>query len=435
MNLIGVKAFDYHEANNPSNELSPLKKFTSKLREITLCEKFRSKLLKLIKNSIILYDEIFKSNHFSIAPIGIASALEVLILKIVSLPKKIDKIHKAKRDKLKLTSLLIDLGTTPISILKTLDLFKVVDLGKFSLLLGKIPVAGSVLARVLPFSNISSILEIIQASIEIAISSKRIIAKKQDIAHVDSKLNLWKDVLAKGSLSEELLNSTISSKKRKIKNISIEILAFEYKIARYQDSINKSQEKLEKIQDELKNCRGVNKTAFKIKAAIAEKSAAAVKRRIFREEKVKTDFVSRLDDLKTASNALMEIKQSRDNLNMDAVKKFAEIKIEKWMRKNHNHKQVVKKEGGKIAINTILIICLVASIVLGSLALTAVPFVSIPLCIGFLIIPLLGFGLNVWKKLHKDKVYNSVPFSLLLPINSDSGDDENPNTDGNLVNV
>ncbi len=411
MTIEGISARDFHRTVEPA--VSTVRRFFRRVKELILSDGFRSGALKLTRNALTLHDKISNSTPFATAQTGLNGTID--FLKLASIPQKIHEIRETKKDKLKLAALTIGVVSDGLTAFKVLELFKAIELAKFAALLGKIPVVGSTVAKILPFGNIITILDTIKAGMDIAISSKAIHSCRKKLANNKEKRALWEGVKQCGTFSEDFISAKI---KRMDAKFSSKYAKMNVALAKEEIAIAKLMAKTEaydQLQEDIATASGGAKKKLQLKSVIAKRKLHSLARREIKAVKELEAAQGKIDHyLKTRKDWMRLKKGEVEQPTQGDVKKFAEIKLEKWAIKRKKDRGQVKEESAKICLNTVLMVCYIASMVLAALAIAAIPGVGIALTLGFCIPLSIGIGMTIWKKFRKEKTYKPVPISMIL---------------------
>lgn len=356
---------------------------------------------KLLSSALKLFEEIATDVDTSTVRDGLGFFAN--IIKIASIAKTAHEIGLNRKDKLKLASLILGSGTAALHVFKVLDYFKIITLSNLATHLGKIPTIGLQAAKWIPFGNIISVLEIINSSIDIAIASKKIKKLKKDNKHCDDKRKFWAKIQKRGYVRREVVHSKVEKMNEKLENrYRVEKESFKWMYKNRFNRLNQAEEKLEAVENS-------QKLHFKkLRIKLAKRRIVKAEKRFLHSEvlyqkakKATKAYEAKIENWKALGQT--------DRIKDEGVSLTASRKIEKWNIKEKINNKEVRTQGRSIALNTTLIVLLIAAIVLGGLALTGLPFVGIPLALGFLSFSIMGLGFSLWKKYRKKPTYASVP--------------------------
>lgn len=323
------------------------------------------------------------------------------IVKLASFGKSCYDMKQNSKDKLKISSLAIGATSSGLTIFKILGYFEVISLANFSAKLGTIPVVGTAAAKWLPFGNILSILDIIKAGVDIALSKREIDRLKVKINHDYDKKKLWKSIEGHGYVRTKYANDKIEYMNEKLekKRENQEIL----------EAIAKEKENNE-LAAEAK-LEGLKKGPQSHFSRLKIKRATKKRNKLTRYHKKAIE----LHEEAKASTETYEAKIATWQAMRDAPREMneelvetAKLKIAKWDLKTLIKKKDIRHEKRSIAFNVFLITVLAASIILTGLALTAIPGVGIALAVAFLALPTIGLGMSFYKKYRRKPTYRSV---------------------------
>lgn len=410
--IININAQLFHlptDANLPKTRLA---RAFQNFNEVTKEETFRTGTLKTVKAALQLHEALLGADSKDIRA-GIGFAVDAV--KVFSIPVSIAKIIQDRKSKLKTLVNTLDLLTGVFAGLKVLDYFKAIDLGIVSKVLGQIPVIGKEAAKILPFGNIVSIIDIIRSSLSIHQSRQSIQSEKKKKIKFTSKKIEWEKFQKEGKITKQFVEKKLSASLPK-KNAALEEKkTAETKMTEALKKYTKRVTKHENLLKDLNKCDPSDKVRLKIatyRAFGRVKRAKNAWQKAVGEYEVKAAKCAkcekRVTDWTEFQNKITEINQP-----VESVKKLAEIKVAKWDRKTLKSDTTIRDNKISIGISTAVIIVTIASIVLTILALSALPFVSIPLTIAFIALGAIGMGFFIWKKVRKEITYKPVPISML----------------------
>jgi hypothetical protein len=410
--ILDIKTQFYHLPVKTDLPKTRIAQAFHQFKEAAKEENVRTGTLKTVKAALQLHEVLLGADHKDIRA-GIGFAVDTV--KVFNIPITIAKIIQDRKSKLKTLVNTLDLLTGVFAGLKVLDYFKAIDLGIVARALGHIPVIGKEVAKVLPFSNIVSIVDIVRSSFSIHQSRKEIkTEKKKKIKHA-SKRDEWEQIRKDGKITHAFVEKKLASSIEKKVAALDEKTAAEEKMTEALKKYTKRVAKHENLLKDLENCSPSAK--FRLKRASYRAFGRAKRARNEYEKalghfqtqaKKWAKYEERVTNWTEFENMIPKVNQP-----VQSVKKLSELKISKWDRKTLKSDKTIRDSKISIGINTASIVVMVASMVLTILALSALPFVSIPLTIAFIALAAIGMGFFIWKKVRDDITYKAVPISML----------------------
>lgn len=206
--ILDIKTQFYHLPVNTDLPKNQIARAFHQFKEATKEETVRTGTLKTVRAALQLHEALLGADHKDIRA-GIGFAVDAA--KVFSIPVTIAKIIQDRKSKLKTLVNTLDLLSGVFSGFKILDYFKVIDLGIVSRALGHIPVIGKEAAKILPFGNIISIVDIIRSSFSIHQSRKEIQTEKKKKIKFAAKRVDWEQIQKDGKISTQFVKKKLES--------------------------------------------------------------------------------------------------------------------------------------------------------------------------------------------------------------------------------
>lgn len=410
--ILNINTHLYHLPAQPDKPKSRLARAYHHFKEVAKEDSARIGTLKTVRAALSLHDALVSSDHKDIrATIGAVTD----IIRVFNIPGTIANLIKERKNKLKTAMNSLDLTSGVFSGLKVLDFFKAIDLGVVANTMGKIPVIGLQAAKILPFTNIVNIVDIVRSSLSIHQSRKEIRGeKKKKIKHADKKTE-WEKIQKSGNIDAKFISGKLGASLLKKSKAFEEKRAAESKMTGALKKYTKCATKHEQLLKILESCSTSKKLRLKMETYRAFGRAKRAKNEYEKAVKQFETQTVKWAKYDTKVRNWKEFPERIKSMNkpVESVKKLAELKVAKWDRKTTQSNRMIRNSKISIGINTASIIVTIASMVLTFLALSAIPFVSIPLAIAFLALAVIGTGFFIWKKVRKDVTYKTVPLSML----------------------
>lgn len=411
--ILNVNAKYYHlpdESNLPS---SPLARAFHHVKEAAKEENVRTGTLKTLKAALHLHEVLLNADHKDIRA-GIGFAADVV--KVFNLPANISKlIEERTKGKFKTFSNLLDVIVGALTILKVGQYLSPTTFAFVSKGVGTVSVFGKEAVKVVSVSNVLTVLDIIRSSVSIHSSRRDIRAEKTKKMKYSKKAETWAKIREDGRVSREFIANKEGISRIKLAKAEEATTSAETAMTKALKKYNKRVAVHVDLLTELENCKPSEK--FRLKCA-----TYGAYTRVRRARKVWEKSVTKHTNEKAKLNKYQEAsvnwrsfedKIKEINQPVESVKKLADIKVAKWDRKTLKSNQGIRDSKISIGINTVGIIVMIASLALTILALSALPFVSIPLTVAFILLAGVGVGFVIWKKVRKDITYKPVPISMI----------------------
>jgi hypothetical protein len=410
--ILNINAKFYHLPDQTALPKSRLAKAFHYFKEVAKDDDARSGTLKTARAALSLHEALVGSDSKDIrAAIGFATDA----LKVFNIPATIATLIKERKNKIKTAINSLDLIGGVFSGFRILDYFKAIDLGVVANTMGKIPVIGVQAAKILPFTNIVNIVDIVRSSIAIHQARKEIKSEKKKKSQYADKKTEWGKIQTSGKIDKQFIVTRLNTSLLKRSKAYEEKKTAESKMTDALKKFTKCVTKHESLLKILQSCSTSEKLRLKWKTYRAFGKARRAKNEYekavkqFQAQTVKWDKY----DTKVKNWNEFENKIKSVNQPVESVKKLAELKVEKWDRKTVKSNKLIRDNKISIGLKTASIIVMVASMVLTFLALSTISFVAIPLAVALLAIVVIGTGIAIWKKVRKDVTYKAVPISMI----------------------
>jgi hypothetical protein len=269
-----------------------------------------------------------------------------------------------------------------------IDLYKlggnlgIIPAAKIAAAIGKIPVWG-VVANVLTLNLLQSVIVITASACSLAISSKKLINAKKSMLKSAAKVKKWKDRDDQLKLVKSALPSVDSEK-----NISSDAL-----FQKYQEKINNVEQILE---EKTRKLSGIDSNDSKAKKEIKE-------------------IESEIASLKNKKSRWIHY-TARGTIDIDALEKNTQYKMERWKTENTNASAQRKKSIFAIVAD----VCRVVSIIFATLISFIFPVAGFAISLAIASLSLVSNSIGLMKFIQ-DKLFNKenpLPErpSLALPV-------------------
>lgn len=319
-------------------------------------------------------------------------------IKVMGVGKGINDIKDNIKKPVKVASSVLGLASAGAAFAKVLNAVDVIQLGKATVLLGRIPVVGSYVARYLPILSLFNLIDIAKAGCDIKLQSDKIILLNKETSKIRGKIQKWEQVTTNETLKKvaeakaPLLEVKQNKSTQLVTNTAVQIKTAQTELAKAEEALEKAEAERAKSRFPKPN---LIRNHWKAKADFEQKHNAL--------SKLKTDLAAHTTKLgKLRSTALPD-----DVTSVDA-KLYASKKVEKWNIKLTNTRWNKAKEGLGIALNSVVAVTLVALTILSGLALLSILPISLSISSGFLVVSILGLGIHFINKLWKPKGYSPI---------------------------
>ncbi|KAF3361436.1 hypothetical protein PHSC3_002067 [Chlamydiales bacterium STE3] len=326
----------------------------------------------------------------------------------------------------KLASSVLGLTSGVLSIVKLMDTFKWINLGKVSAAIGKIPIFGAV--SVIPLGTFISWIEGTKAAVDIGIAVGTLINLAKKIDHMNEKRNFWATPLDTDKCAVRIHKYKEEGEKLKvsIKKLEEKQDSSNYKVSKWRKkkiaAIARNEAKLSK-QNKIQRC--FTKTLSLPHKIVPNK----VDRKLRKWDKIDKDLLATLNKKKAEYKQVvtkeLSWKKIEKRLNLTPTKKalakFAgdikqvetlqTQKLEKWNFKKSNARLEQLKQGMSIVLNGAVIALVAGSTVLFFVGLFGTPLGAgvLPILLPSLGLAIAGIGLGMhFFKRYKGKEIKKV---------------------------
>lgn len=358
-----------------------------------------TKVVKLIKNTLDMLKNIsslpldrdgighFKTATDMVKALGMFTSIKSLVDAIGQKPSPESKHPRLDTHlrSLKIAASVVGIADGATGVANLLHTFKVIDLAKITIKLGNMPILGNATAA-LTAGSIFNVLAIAKAGLDIGMSSIRLHILRKAESRIQSKTSYWKDP----ELSTDFAKKRIEHFKQK------------------QNDFADTSARLEEMLDLSDNAVKVTEASWK---ASSDKTAKKAWKESVKSHNKLMDRYEFIQEKQKALSAKIDKWAETKFLPQD-VEKYKDGKLKKWNVKLQNVNLNKLKEGLGIALNTLVIITLIAAIILTTIGLGGIPAIAISLTAVVLTLTAAGIAHGLFKKYAKERTVPQVELPL-----------------------
>jgi hypothetical protein len=330
----------------------------------------------------------------------------------------VEAAYEKRIRNLTIASSVLGIGVGTLVPLKMVNRFGALKFSEIAQSMGNFPVSSGGFAA-FPFSSFFSVLELAEASVQIALAAENIKHLNKKVSKAKGKIHTWS-----GPLTSEWITKRIthlkSDKLKDIEETAKEQASQAEKLAEKVKVVGMKAAKLRKEIAKSESKNPLKKLAIFHKKLqlkrLEKKQVRLIKRQHAECEGVEKNIAAYAKVEKKVEH-WGKIQQAIDSGELtepitNQLQKFQNQKMEKWKVKKENMRIEKTKHGLVISHRTIVIISLIASIILAATGVGIIPLLITTASLS-LFLALYGLGINLYKKYKKGKPVEGVQMPQL----------------------